>query len=130
MRRPSWRVTTTEWIDRGRTSVINIVGSGNWHVDLTGATLEAGDWAMTPENISNLVKRKTAEIIGNIDPAELDTAKSLRGYGVSSLDLVELVSVLMRELKIKVPRAELKKIGTIDELISVFQSAANLPVAH
>ena len=85
---------------------------------------------MTRENISDLVRRKSAEIIGNIDPSELDTTKSLKAYGVSSLDLVELVSLLMRELKIKVPRAELKKIGTIDELISVFQNAANSPVAH
>jgi acyl carrier protein len=85
---------------------------------------------MTGEKISDLVRRKAADIIGDIDPAELDATRSLKSYGVSSLDLVELVSVLMRELKIKVPRTELKKIGNLGELISVFQNAASLPVAH
>jgi acyl carrier protein len=91
---------------------------------------DAGEWAMTRENISDLAKRRAAEIIGTIDPAELDTTKPLRAYGVSSLGLVELVSLLMRELKIKVPRSELKKIGTVDELISVFHDAANVPTVH
>jgi acyl carrier protein len=85
---------------------------------------------MTREKISDFVRGKAAEIIGDIDPAALDMTKSLKSYGVSSLDLVELVSVLMRELKIKVPRSELKKISTIDELISVFHDAANSPVSH
>ena len=84
---------------------------------------------MTQQDLSEAVKRKTAEIIGNITPAELDTAKTLRSYGVSSLDLVELVSFLMRELKIKVARSELKKITTTDELIAVFRKAADQPAA-
>jgi acyl carrier protein len=84
---------------------------------------------MSQQDLSDVVKRKTAEIIGNIAPDDLDTAKTLRSYGVSSLDLVELVSFLMRELKIKVARSELKKIGTTDELIAVFQNAAKQPVA-
>ena len=84
---------------------------------------------MTQQDLSEAVKRKTAEIIGNVTAAELDTAKTLRSYGVSSLDLVELVSFLMRELKIKVARSELKKITTTDELIAVFRKAADQPAA-
>jgi acyl carrier protein len=83
---------------------------------------------MTHEQIANLAKRKVADFVGGIEPSALDTKKLLKAYGVSSLDLVELVSGMMRELKIKVPRTELRKIGTVDELIAVFSEAANLPV--
>lgn len=85
---------------------------------------------MTYEDLSDVVKRKTAEIIGGVSPADLDVKRKLRSYGVSSLDLVELVSVLMRETRIKVARSELKKIGTTEELIAAFRNAADQPVAN
>lgn len=84
---------------------------------------------MSQQDLSEAVKRKTAEIIGNIAAADLDTTKTLRSYGVSSLDLVELVSFLMRELKIKVARSELKKIATTDDLIAILQKSADQPAA-
>ena len=51
--------------------------------------------------------------------AEIDTARSLKDYRVNSLDMVEIVSRSMRELKVKVPRAELRNLTNIDGLIDL-----------
>ncbi|MCC6282046.1 MAG: acyl carrier protein [Saprospiraceae bacterium] len=47
----------------------------------------------------------------NIDPQ-----KKLIDYGLNSLDIVEVVSGSMRELKVRIPRTELADIQNIDGL--------------
>jgi acyl carrier protein len=73
--------------------------------------------------LARLVKEKAAEIVPNLDLNSLDGSRSLKDYGASSLDLVEIVSTSMRQLKVKVPRSELNKIGTIDGLIDLLYRA-------
>ena len=41
-------------------------------------------------------------------------------YGANSLDLVEVVSRSMRQLKVKVPRSELNKLENIEQLVDLF----------
>ena len=74
---------------------------------------------MTRNDILALAKRETAELIPGFDVDRMDPAKSLRDYGISSLDLVELVSALMRELKVKIPLEELEEFETLDELVDL-----------
>ena len=51
----------------------------------------------------------------------------MKDLGANSLDIVEVVSLSMRELKVKVPRSELAKLtdmgGLVDLLYSVSQEA-------
>lgn len=49
----------------------------------------------------------------------IDPAKSMKELGANSLDIVEVVSLSMRELKVKVPRAELNKLTNINELVDL-----------
>ncbi|MDY6834836.1 MAG: phosphopantetheine-binding protein [Chloroflexota bacterium] len=56
------------------------------------------------------------EIVDDLDIDSIDPLKSMRDYVSDSLDVVEVVSCTMRELKIRVPRSELADIGTINEL--------------
>jgi len=60
--------------------------------------------------------------VDDLDVNSIDTSKSMKDYGANSLDLVEVVSRSMRELKVKIPRAELNKITNIDGLIDLFES--------
>ncbi|WP_340136859.1 phosphopantetheine-binding protein [Yersinia pestis] len=46
-------------------------------------------------------------------------------YGASSLDIVSVVSGVMRELKIKIPRTELKNIKSINGLIDLFVTSSS-----
>jgi acyl carrier protein len=74
---------------------------------------------MSRDEIMAAVKRKAAAIIRGLQPDSIDPSKSLKHYGATSLDLVEIVSGLMRELRARVPRSELAKIDTIDGLVDL-----------
>jgi len=52
--------------------------------------------------------------------ADLDPSKPMKDYGANSLDIIEVVSTSMRELNIKIPRAELANITTLDQLADKF----------
>jgi hypothetical protein len=51
----------------------------------------------------------------------------MRDYRVNSLDVVEIVSRSMRELKVKVPRAELRKLSNIDGLVDLLYRMVSAP---
>lgn len=62
------------------------------------------------------LKRSVDGLEGPIDPE-----KSFADYGANSLDIVEIVSATMRELKIKIPRTELAGIKNIGGLVETFE---------
>ncbi len=78
---------------------------------------------MNREDIWNVIKKHLADAVDDLDVASIDTSKSMKDYGANSLDLVEVVSRSMRELKVKVPRAELNKLTNIDGLIDLFHKS-------
>jgi acyl carrier protein len=78
---------------------------------------------MTRDDIWNVIKKHLADAVDDLDVAAIDTTKSMKDYGANSLDLVEVVSRSMRELKVKVPRAELNKLTNIDGLIDLFHKS-------
>jgi acyl carrier protein len=75
------------------------------------------------DEVVAVVKKYLADVMEDVDMTTLDTTKSMRDYGINSLDMVEVVSRSMRELKIKVPRAELNKLTNIDALIDLLETA-------
>ena len=44
----------------------------------------------------------------------------MKDLGLSSLDIVEVVSSAMRELRIRIPRTGLANLASIDELVDLF----------
>ncbi len=49
----------------------------------------------------------------------------MKDYGANSLDMIEVVSTSMRDLKIKVPRSELADINNIEQLAVKFLEHLN-----
>lgn len=78
---------------------------------------------MTRDDILEIIKTNFVEIIEDLDPADLDPAKSMKDYGATSLDMVEVVSASMRELRVKIPRADLNGITNIDGLVDALHAA-------
>ena len=74
---------------------------------------------MTREDVLAVVVKHLANAVDGLDTASIDPARSLKEYGANSLDVVEVVSGAMRELKVKVPRSELNKLTNIDGLVSL-----------
>lgn len=79
---------------------------------------------MDREYIASIVKKHIVNAVAGIDESNMDLQKSMTDYGASSLDIVSVVSGAMRELKIKIPRTELKNIKNINGLIDMFVTSS------
>ena len=74
---------------------------------------------MTRADVLTVVAKHLASAVDELDAAAVDPSKSMKEYGANSLDIVEVVSGAMRELKVKVPRSELNKLTNIDGLVDL-----------
>jgi acyl carrier protein len=74
---------------------------------------------MTREQVLAVVAKHLASSVDGLDPATIDPQRSMKDYGANSLDIVEVVSGAMRELKVKVPRTELNKLTNLDGLVNL-----------
>ena len=79
---------------------------------------------MTREVILGVVKKHLLETVEDLTEDQIDPSKSMKALGMNSLDIVEVVSCTMRELRIKVPRAELTKLSNIDGLVDLLHRVA------
>ncbi|MBI9099500.1 MAG: hypothetical protein JEY91_13535 [Spirochaetaceae bacterium] len=79
---------------------------------------------MTKEKIIEVISQNIIENLDDLENETIDPMKSMKDYGANSLDMIEVVSCSMRELNIKVPRAELADIETIDQLADKFLAFA------
>jgi len=83
------------------------------------------------EQIASVVRKHLIEVVGDIKEADLDMSRSMKDFGANSLDVVDVVSSAMRELKVKVPRSELGKLTNMNGLVDILYASvqARLNVA-
>ncbi|MCB9639190.1 MAG: acyl carrier protein [Myxococcales bacterium] len=74
---------------------------------------------MTKDKILAIVKTNLLDILEDVEEDAITSDKSMKDLGANSLDIVEVVSTSMRELKVKVPRAKLNDLKNIGELVDV-----------
>ena len=74
---------------------------------------------MEREEIAFVVRKHLADVIGDLKPSDIDMSRSMKDLGATSIDIVEVVSLAMRELNVKVPRSELSKLTNMDGLIDL-----------
>ena len=84
---------------------------------------------MTKEHIFSVVKKHLMQTVDGLTDAQIEPSKSMKDLGANSLDIVEIVSVSMRELKIKVPRSELSKLANIGGLVDLLHQVASQAAA-
>jgi acyl carrier protein len=80
--------------------------------------------AFTRATVQAIVEKYLRETVEDVAPGPVDTTKSLVDLGAASLDIVEIVSCSMRELRIKVPRHELGKLQNIGQLVDLLFAVA------
>ncbi len=80
---------------------------------------------MSNTDILAVVRKHLTEIVDDIDPDAVVRDVSMKDLGASSLDMVEVVSCSMRELKVRVPRAALSKLTDIGGLVDMLQTAVD-----
>ncbi len=58
---------------------------------------------MDRSEVLAVICKHVQQNVHGLDGAAVDPERSLASYGASSLDIVEIVSASMRELRVKVP---------------------------
>lgn len=73
---------------------------------------------MTKEEVFAVLKKYILEQLEDeVEESDVTIDKSMLDLGANSLDIVEIISNTMRELKIKIPRDELAQIDTMEGLV-------------
>ncbi|MEZ4461440.1 MAG: phosphopantetheine-binding protein [bacterium] len=78
---------------------------------------------MTKDEVFAVVKKHILDIVDGADADAITPEISMKDAGASSLDMVEVVSCTMRELKVRVPRSELSKLENIAGLVDLIHVA-------
>ncbi len=79
---------------------------------------------MDRETIFAAIKANMRAVIEGVGSQEISETQSMRDFGADSLEIVEVVSRSMKQLKIKVPRTQLLNLKNLKELVDVFERAA------
>jgi polyketide biosynthesis acyl carrier protein len=77
------------------------------------------------KHILDIVIKHLRQNVEQLEDQEIDPSQSMMTYGASSMDVVEVVMAAMRELEIKVPRAQLAGLKNINELVELFARIKN-----
>jgi acyl carrier protein len=72
------------------------------------------------QKILSVIEQHLKACVDGIE-GPVDPNRTFAEYGANSLDIVEIVSGAMRELKIKIPRTELAGIENIAGLVATFE---------
>ena len=78
---------------------------------------------MDREQVAAVVIKHLIDVVGDLKPSDIDMSRSMKDFGANSLDMVEVVSCAMRELKVKVPRSELSKLTNMNGLVDLLYSS-------
>ena len=78
---------------------------------------------MEREQIASVVRKHLIEVVDDLKESDIDVSRSMKDFGANSLDIVEVVSLTMRELNVKVPRSELNKLTNMNGLVNLLYEA-------
>jgi polyketide biosynthesis acyl carrier protein len=81
---------------------------------------------MTQEEVFEVLKSNILDQLEDeVEEKDIDIEKSMFDLGANSLDVVEIVTNTMRELKVKIPRDELAEIQTMKGLVEAMTKYKN-----
>lgn len=78
---------------------------------------------MDREEIASIVRKHLMEVVGDLKETDIDMSRSMKEFGANSLDIVDVVSSAMRELKVKVPRSELGRLTNMNGLVDLLYAS-------
>jgi acyl carrier protein len=79
---------------------------------------------MTREEIFAVVRSNIVNIVEGVPVDAISEDVSMRELGADSLQIVEVVSRSMKELRLKVQRTELSRARNLSDLLDLFEKAA------
>jgi acyl carrier protein len=84
---------------------------------------------VTRDEMFAVIKSNIQQIVEGAKGVDIKETDSMRDFGADSLEIVEVVSRSMKDLKIKVPRTELSGARNLKDLLDLFEKFAAAPPA-
>ena len=78
---------------------------------------------MKREEIIGLIMKHVKVAVPDFGDTNIDLNKTYKELGISSLDLVEIVSNTMRDMGVKLPPGDLAQAKTTDDLVTLLMKA-------
>lgn len=78
---------------------------------------------MNRDEILAIVVKHVVEAGEGLNLGDIDPNRSMLDYDLPSLDIVEVVTRSMRVVNVKVPRTDLRKVDTINDLVDALHRA-------
>jgi acyl carrier protein len=79
---------------------------------------------MTRSEMFDVVRRNIQSIVEEAAGREITETTSMVDLGADSLQIVEVVSRSIKELRLRVPRTELANARTVKDLLDLFERSA------
>jgi acyl carrier protein len=79
---------------------------------------------MNRDDVQKVVVKHLVDAVDGLQAEGIDPKRSMKDLGANSLDIVEVVSSSMRELKVKIPRSELAKLTNLEQLVDLLHKTA------
>ncbi|WP_074409446.1 MULTISPECIES: acyl carrier protein [Aquimarina] len=74
---------------------------------------------MSKEHVFEVVKNVIIEVLPDIKPEEVHIEKNLRELGANSIDRMEVVTMSMEELDLKIPLMSFAQVSNIQGMVDV-----------
>ena len=82
---------------------------------------------MQRSDIIQALQQNLGTIVEAAKGKDISETASMKDYGADSLEMVEVVSRTMKQLKVKIPRTELATAKNLGQLVDLFEKHANAP---
>jgi acyl carrier protein len=76
---------------------------------------------MSREEMFAVIRANAQLVLEGAKNKDIQETNSLRDFGADSLESVEVISRSMKQLNLKIPRADLSKLNNIKDLLDLFE---------
>lgn len=80
---------------------------------------------MSREEVYNIVQETIMDILPDVEKEQISIEKQLKDVGANSIDRMEIVTMSMRELNIKIPLMSFAGVNNIEGLVNVLHENVN-----
>ncbi|MCH2193543.1 acyl carrier protein [Kordia sp.] len=80
---------------------------------------------MSREEVYDIVQETIMDVIPDVEKEDIAIEKQLKDIGANSIDRMEIVTMSMRELNVKIPLMSFAGVNNIEGLVNVLHENVN-----
>jgi polyketide biosynthesis acyl carrier protein len=85
---------------------------------------------MTKQDVFQVVKKNIFEVLPFLSGKEIHIENNLKDFGANSIDRVEIVTLSMEDLNVKIPPIEFGDVKNLEGLVNLLYEKANGSISN